>query len=74
VGAASGTDFPDALAGGAATGARGGVMTLVSPTQGAAAAADLLIAQRDTVQHQRMYGGTGAVSDAAQSALVTLLR
>jgi len=71
VGLTTGTNFPDALGGGAATGANGGVMLLTAPTALSPATQAALSANADLIDLVNLFGGTAAVSgdvlDAVQA-------
>lgn len=66
IGVACGTNYPDALAGGAATGAWGGVVLLTKPTSLSALTRDFIDGQASLGLADRtvVFGGTVAVSDA----------
>jgi putative cell wall-binding protein len=68
IGLATGVDFPDALAGGAATGARGGVLLLTHPDALSPATDAALIAQRLRVSRVTVIGGTSAVTEIVRTA------
>ena len=69
VGTASGTNFPDALAGGAAIAELGGPMLLTDPSSVSSALAGYLTANRQTIQRMLVFGGSGAVSDGVLTAI-----
>lgn len=66
VGIASGADYPDALAGGVAAGANGGVLMLTPPTTLATVTRNALVANADYVMRCDVYGGAGAVTEAVR--------
>lgn len=72
---ASGQDFPDALTGGAATGAKGGVMVLTTVralgSQAAVFAAEN--ASAGLVDEARIFGGPASVSPAAEASFKALV-
>ncbi len=74
VGVATGTNFPDALGGGIAAGAEGGVLLLTRPDMLSAPTASLLAAEKPSVRWVRVFGSTKAVSAAATAQLDTLLK
>lgn len=73
VGIASGAKFPDALAGGVAAGANGGVMMLTLPTALPTETETKLSDNADFVMECDVYGGTGAVSEAVRLAIKSAL-
>jgi len=73
VGMASGTNFPDALGGGAATGARGGVLLLTRPDSLPDATRNALHANRLAIDVVDIFGGVGAVNNAVTTAIATAL-
>lgn len=64
VGVATGLDFPDALGGGAAAGANGGVLLLTNPAALSGETGNYLKAAKADVLAPKVYGGTAVVSDA----------
>ncbi len=74
VGMATGVTFPDALTGGAASGARGGVLLLTSPTTLSSPASNFLRAQKGQVLAVQVFGGAGAVSDTVRAQIDAALR
>jgi len=72
VGLTTGSNFPDALSGGAATGANGGVMLLTTPTVLAPAAEDAMTANVDLIDMVEIFGGTSAVSQDVFDAVQAL--
>ena len=64
IGVASGTNFPDALAGGAHIGMRGGPLLLTKPTSLTAVTQTYLDANKAGITVGYVYGGTSAVSDS----------
>ncbi|MCL2503899.1 MAG: cell wall-binding repeat-containing protein [Coriobacteriia bacterium] len=74
IGVATGLNFPDALAGGAAAGERGGVLLLTAPDALSANwAAYLPGAYAGTSPDIQVYGGSNVVSDAVFDALKAML-
>ncbi|MBN2840086.1 MAG: cell wall-binding repeat-containing protein [Coriobacteriia bacterium] len=73
VGIASGTNFPDALAGGIASGRHGGVLLLTAPTALSPATAARLTSEAGKVSKAVVYGGPGAVTENVRSAIATAL-
>lgn len=64
VGVATGTNFPDALAGGIGAGRMGGVLLLTDPKALSADCKNALVANVASVDRVAVFGGTGAVSAA----------
>jgi len=73
VGIATGVNFPDALAGGATAGNRGGVLLLCRPDSLPSATAAFLTAHKDTVFRADVYGGDAAVAPAVRTAVKSAL-
>lgn len=73
VGLATGLNYPDALGGGAAMGARGGVMLLTSPSALSGAAAAAIAANVDTIDRIEVFGGENAVATEVYDAVGALL-
>lgn len=73
VGIASGTNFPDALAGGIASGRHGGVLLLTAPTALSPATAARLTSEAQKVSKAVVYGGPGAVDEKVRVAIATAL-
>ncbi|MCL2503474.1 MAG: cell wall-binding repeat-containing protein, partial [Coriobacteriia bacterium] len=74
IGVATGLDFPDALAGGIATGERGGIMVLTRP--GALSAnwvGYLPGVYGDTKPDIQLYGGSNVLSDEVMDTLKSML-
>jgi putative cell wall-binding protein len=69
IGFATGTDFPDALGGGAACGARGGLLLLTAPNALSTSAKSLLDAEQYRVNDALVFGGTAAVSAACKEQI-----
>ena len=67
---ATGSNFPDALAGGAHAGASRAVVLLVEPDATGGAAAQYLASHTAIVTSGHAFGGAQAISDASLSALV----
>ncbi len=74
VGVALGTSFPDALGGGVAAGAHGGVLLLSKPASLPDPIAALLTAHRLEVEDVEPYGGTLAQSAAIRGAVKGILK
>lgn len=76
VGIASGTNYPDALAGGAATGARGGVVMLTNPKLLSSVTRDRLaaLANLGLADEVVVFGGPSAVSDPVYAGIGASLR
>jgi parallel beta-helix repeat protein len=72
-GFATGQAFPDALAGGAASGSNSGVLLLTRPTSLPTPIADTVTAHRLEVNEVQFYGGAGAVSDDVMTEVMGLL-
>lgn len=72
VGLTTGANFPDALSGGAATGANGGVMLLTEPTVLSPAAEALISDNADLIDMVNIFGGTAAVSQDVFDAVQAL--
>jgi putative cell wall-binding protein len=70
-GIASGTDFPDAVAGGAAIGAQSGVLVLTAPASLSSRAHAFLQGVDDSglLDHAVIFGGTKAVSAPVETAV-----
>ncbi len=74
-GVASGVTFPDALAGGAELGALGGPLLLTSPTTLSPEASTYLTAKANKpIQQYLIFGGTGAVGTAVETALNAMFK
>ncbi len=73
VGVATGTNYPDALGGGAAMGARGGVMLLTAPGALSAPAATAIADHVDTIDRIEVFGGDSAIAPAVYDAIGALL-
>lgn len=71
-GIATGQDFPDALAGGAATGARGGIMLLTRSTLLPVNTASFLHESTDSLSEIKVYGGTGAICNTVRTSVHNL--
>jgi putative cell wall-binding protein len=69
VGIATGREFADALGGGAAIGAQGGVLLTTEVTALPAATQTYLQDAAPGVIEVRIFGGTGAVTDAVKAAI-----
>ena len=64
MGIATGTNFPDALGGGAVTGSNGGVMLLTDPKTLSAPTRTFLEGNAGDVKCSEIYGGSSAVSES----------
>lgn len=73
VGLATGTDFPDALAGGAACGYERGVLLLTTKDRLHPAAADYLDDRLEVRREVWAFGGTGVIDDAVLKDCQALL-
>jgi putative cell wall-binding protein len=71
---ATGTDFPDALAGGVLQGVRGSVMLLTDRTLLSAPTASALGGNKSSIEHVTFLGGTGAVSQSVRDAVAGTLQ
>lgn len=71
-GVATGQDFPDALAGGAATGAQGGVVLLTRSTLLSVNTASFLHESTGGLSEINVFGGTGAVCDTVRTSMHSL--
>jgi putative cell wall-binding protein len=69
IGVATGSNFPDALGGGVAAGAEGGVLLLTSPSVLSAPSASFIASYEASVRWCRVYGSTKAVSSAVMNSL-----
>ena len=69
VGIATGTNFPDALAGGVAAGRMQGPVLLTEPTKLSSPTAASLAEHGPVVSWVEIYGGTAAVSDAVETQI-----
>lgn len=72
-GVASGADFPDALSGGVALGANGGLMLLTSPVALSTPTVQKLTARREYVLMCDVYGGTSAIGESVRVAVKSAL-
>ena len=70
---ATGTDFPDALAGGVMQGRAGSVLLLTPGTSLDAGVAAILTANASVIDEVRFLGGTAAVTDVVRDAVATAL-
>lgn len=70
---ATGTGFADALAGGAAAGARGSALLLTAPQTLPGYTSDALASRSTIIQRLLILGGTSAVSDAVKNAATALI-
>ena len=70
-GVASGVDFPDAVCGGAALGAQGGVLVLTAPSSLGPSAREFIsrMSGLGLVDHALLFGGTSALSARVENEL-----
>jgi putative cell wall-binding protein len=73
VGIASGTNYPDALAGGATMGGNGGPLLLSDPATLSPPTAAYLTANKANVVFSFVFGGPNAVSDGVRAAVAQAL-
>ena len=73
VGIATGTGFADALGGGAAAGANGGVLLLTKPIELSSATKTVLQANMALIDGIHVFGGDSAVTKAVYDAIAKLL-
>jgi putative cell wall-binding protein len=73
VGIASGTNYPDALAGGTAVGLQRSVMLLTTPDKLDDYTKTALTANKAEIATVRFFGGTSALSSAVETAVKTAL-
>lgn len=73
VGISTGKNFPDALGGGAAAGANGGVMLLTQSDELSAATEIALVAHADDIDLLEVFGGTSAVTTDVYDAITAIL-
>jgi len=73
IGLATGKNFPDALAGGAACGAVGGTLLLTDPLTLSTPAREFLTDHTIEIYTVDIYGGTVAVSEAVRAAVLVAL-
>jgi putative cell wall-binding protein len=73
VGIATGSNFPDALGGGAVCGAHGGVLLLTDPASLSAPAAAFLSANGVDIVATEVFGSASAVSDRVKTQINALL-
>lgn len=73
-GLATGTNFPDALGGGVAIGAEGGVLLLTSPTSLPASVQQYFTDFGHETGDLEIFGGTTAVGSSVQTQVESLLR
>ncbi len=71
---ASGTDYPDGLAGGVVAGADGAPLLLTRPADLPSPVAGVMTSNKATVQMLTIFGGTGAVSDQVQNQAEAALK
>lgn len=72
IGVTTGQDFPDALGGGVAIGARGGAVILTEPSRLSSAASSVLWDCTDDLAAVSVFGGEGAVSGAVVASIKEL--
>lgn len=73
VGVATGSNFPDALGGGAVCGARGGVLLMTAPTSLSAAPAGFISSHGAEIIETQVFGGEAAVNSTVKSQIDALL-
>lgn len=73
VGVATGTNFPDALAGGVGCGRMGGVLLLTKPTALSSACSGGIAANSATINRVAVFGSSAAVSTSVYNAIKALL-
>ncbi len=73
VGVATGLNFPDALGGGVAAGAEGGVLLLTRPDLLSTPATNFLVANDAEVRWCRLYGSTKAISSTVARSITAVL-
>jgi len=73
VGVATGTNFPDALGGGAACGAHRGVLLLTSPTALSEPAEKFLTQYGNKYTQVQVFGSSAAVSDGVKSSIANAI-
>jgi putative cell wall-binding protein len=73
IGIAKGTDYPDALCGGAALGQNSGILLLTEPSSLNASAASAISALGASVTRVEIFGGAGSVSEDTERAVRGLL-
>lgn len=71
---ATGTDYPDGLAGGVATGVRRGPLLLTQPAALPPVVSSAVSAHKGAIRTVTIYGGTGAASTDVQNQLENLLK
>lgn len=74
VGFATGTDFPDALGGGAVCGTRGGVLLMTASTALSDAPAAFLRSHKGGVVATQVFGGDTAISPTVKAQIDAILR
>lgn len=73
IGVATGTNFPDALAGGVGCGRMGGVLLLTNPTKLSAATSGAVAKNLATLERVAVFGSSSAVSSGVYAALGNLV-
>jgi len=74
VGIATGYNFPDALGGGAAAGAYGGVLLLTRVDSLAPETRAILEDKKALIDEVHIFGGVGAVNDTVYNSIATILQ
>jgi len=74
IGIASGANFPDALAGGAAMGRQQGLLLLSTPSVLSPQTEPIIMARKSTITRVEFFGGLKALSQTVQNRVVQLLR
>jgi putative cell wall-binding protein len=74
IGLATGTNFPDALGGGIATGANGGVLLLTRPDALSGPTSTLISSEKGSIRWIRVFGSSKSVSNTVTRAVDLLLK
>jgi len=74
VGVATGTNYPDALAGGAVAGANGGILLLTNPNTLSPQTSAFITSNKASIKTLALYGGSSAVSDSVYAEIEGLLQ
>ncbi len=72
VGLATGTNYPDALGGGAGMGKRGGILLMTEPTRFTTVTRDLLLSHWSETREAQVFGSPSAVNNTVFSGLASL--
>jgi putative cell wall-binding protein len=73
IGIASGSNFPDALAGGATIGLRGGILVLTDPKKLSATPTQLLKYYKFLAPNVEVFGGTAAITKSVEDEIKKLM-